>query len=73
MLRGSEIGRSIVDDAFREVARQAVRDAIADHVGNGIDSEVKEAIKEEAARLTREDAEVRKAIRDRMLFWIAKA
>lgn len=72
-MRNGGQAQSIVDSAFQEVARQAVRDAIADHVGSGVDSEVKEAIRAEAMRLTKEDAEVRKAIRDRLLYWIAQA
>ena len=72
-MRNGGQAQSIVDSAFQEVARAAVREAVADHAGSAIDSEVKDAIKAEAMRLTKEDAEVRKAIRDRMLYWIAKS
>ncbi len=62
--------KSIVDDAFEAVAREAVRKVIAEHAGCGIDSDVKVAIREMASEIVKTDAEVRKMIRDRMVYWI---
>lgn len=72
MRNGGE-AKSLVDDAFREVARQAVRGVIADEVGSGIDSEVKSAIKEMASEMVQSDPEIKKLIRDRLIYWIARA
>ena len=69
----SEEARSLVDDAFREVARRAIREVIADEVGRGIDSEIKDAIKSLAAKMVHEDMELRSMIRDRLIYWIGKA
>lgn len=63
---------SIVESAFAEVARQAVRGVIADEVGSGIDTEVKEAIMEMAREMVRDDPEIKKLIRERLVYWIGR-
>ena len=64
--------KSIVDSAFEEVARQAVRGVIADEIGRGVDTEVKDAIREMAREMVENDPEIRKLIRERLIYWIGK-
>lgn len=68
----SEAVKSIVDSALEEVARQAVRGVIADEIGSGLDTEVKDSIREMARVMTKNDPEIRKLIRDRLIYWIGK-
>lgn len=65
--------KSIVDSAFEEVARQAVRGVIAQEVGSAVESEAKTAILEMARDMTKNDPEIRQMIRDRLVYWIARA
>jgi|HubBroStandDraft_4_1064222.scaffolds.fasta_scaffold00019_89 hypothetical protein len=68
---GGEI-KSLIDRAFEEIARQAVRDVIAREAGSAIDSDVKDAIKLMASNMVKEDVEIRKMIKDRIVYWIGK-
>lgn len=64
--------KSIVDSAFEEAARQAILNVIARENGYGLDSEIKDSIREVARDMTKNDPEIRKLIRDQLIYWIAK-
>lgn len=68
---GNEI-KTLIDRAFEEVARQAVRDVIAQEAGSAIDSDVKDAIKLMARNMVTDDPDLRKMIKDRIIYWIGK-
>lgn len=63
---------TLVKSALDDVARQALRGVIQSHAGYGIDNEIKDMIKEEARRLLKEDQEIKNAVREALVYWIAK-
>lgn len=72
-MKTKSASKSLVDSAFEEMARQAVQGVIAENWGYGVDTEVKLAIKDVAQAMVREDQELRKMIRDRLVYWIAQS
>ena len=68
----NEFMNGIVENVFKGMAYEAIKSVIGDERGRGIETEIKEEIKAEAKRLIKEDEEIKKRIRDALLFWISK-
>ncbi len=62
----------LTKEAFNKLIRDAAKEVIATKLGCGIQSEMKMAIESEAARLLKEDDEIKKLLKDRIKHWITK-
>jgi hypothetical protein len=64
--------KDIIEDAWAETLRKTVQAVIAEKVGYGLDNDLQKAIKEEAIAILKSDPELRGAIRDAMVSWVAR-
>ena len=62
----------LTEEAFDNIVKKAAMEVIQEKIGCGINSPTKEAIFAEAERLLREDTDVKKAHKDRILHWIGE-
>ena len=62
----------LTEEAFDNIVKKAAMEVIQEKIGSGINSPTKEAIFAEAERLLREDTDVKKALKDRILHWIGE-
>ena len=62
----------ILKESIKELVREATVKVISKNAGYGIETEIKAAIKNEAKRLCDEDEEIKKLIRDQLVYWISK-
>ncbi len=60
----------LTKEAFNKLVRDAAKEIIVTKLGYGLQSEMKTAIESEAARLLREDDEIKQILKDRIKYWI---
>lgn len=62
--------KNLIEQVIEQVIRRAADGVITERYGSAVQSEVKDAIKQEASRLVREDAEIKEMIRNNLIHWI---
>ena len=60
----------LTKEAFDNIIREAAKQVIVMKIGCGVQTELKTTIEEEAARLLREDEEIKTLLKDRIKHWL---